>query len=98
MLLYEKDLKSKNPIFPLKEEIIKLLFCSSLGKKKNPEVEHMFSKLPHHGFAQALWLWETSFLIDPCRSYSSVDISKAKRSLPSKCSEYTNEAFHICEN
>lgn len=58
----------------------------------------MFSKLPHHRFAQTLRLWETSFLIDPRRSYSSVDISKAKRSLPSKHSEYTNEAFHICEN
>lgn len=60
----------------------------------------MFSNPPPrpNRFTQVLQLWETSFLIDPCCSYSSVDISKAKRSLPSKHSEYTSEAFHICEN
>lgn len=33
VLLYKKDLKSKTPPFLLKEGIIKLLLCSSLGKK-----------------------------------------------------------------
>lgn len=46
MLLYEKDLKSKNPIFPLKEEIIKLLFCSSLGKKKIQRLNTCFQNSP----------------------------------------------------
>ena len=32
MLLYENDLNSKTPLFPLEEEIIELLFCSSLEK------------------------------------------------------------------
>ena len=66
----------------------------------------MFSKLPprpptntrSHQVCPSLQLWKTSFVKDPCRSYSSVDISQAKRSLPSQCSEYTNVAFHICES
>lgn len=33
VLLYKKGLKSKIPPFLLKEEIIKLLFCSSLERK-----------------------------------------------------------------
>lgn len=62
----------------------------------------MFSKLPPqyppHQVCPSLQLWKTSFVKDPCRSYSYVDISQAKRSLPSQYSEYTNVAFHICES
>lgn len=65
--------------------------------KKIQRFNTCFLNSPHR-FTQVLRLWETSFLIDPCRSYGSVDISKAKHSLPSKRSEYTNEAFHICES
>lgn len=78
---------------------MKLLFCSSFKKKNQKKnlprgFTHVFYAPP----PESLQLRETSFLIDPCRGYNSVDIAEAKRSPPSKRSEYTNEAFHIREN
>lgn len=103
VLLYKKkDLKSKTPPFLLKEEIIKLSLCSSLRKKKLQRFNICFLNYPlntcPHQVCPSLQLWKTSFVKDPCRSYSYVDISQAKRSLPSQYSEYTNAAFHICES